>query len=70
MGMTIEEAIKIHQAECEGTVDECAKCPIGKKMAMGGQGEGFTLVFSVCELLNFMRGCLERPEEYIYKPDY
>ncbi|GAI49739.1 unnamed protein product, partial [marine sediment metagenome] len=52
MGLTIEEAIKLHQAECEGTVDECAKCPIGKKLAIAGYGEGFTLVFSICELLN------------------
>lgn len=68
--MTIDEAIKIHEEECEGTIDECAKCPIGKKMSISGEGQGFTLVFSICELLNLLRSCVEHPEDYIYKPDY
>lgn len=68
--MDIQEAVKI-QADCEeGTVDECQKCPIGKKLCISGEGEGFDSVFTVCSLLNLLDSALNREEDYRYKPDY
>lgn len=68
--MDIPEAIKI-QEECEdGTVDECVKCPIGKKLCVSGQGAGFDNVFSICALLNLLRDVIDREGEYIFKPEY
>ena len=56
--MDIKKALEIKEGDCEGTVDECAKCPIGKRLYISSQGSGFDMVFSLCALLNLIDDCL------------
>ena len=70
MGMTIEEALAIKQGDCEGTVDECARCPIGKRLCISGEGAGFDSVFTICSLFNLITESLMHEEAYKYTPEY